>query len=377
MRDLWSFWFPRLHNSVEIYDDRLPPELWKIIIDAVIDEVRHPYRYCTPATFPQYRARFRLADKFDTNSALEDWKTVRSVCRTWRQLAGPRPHLSLRQYRTNMSKEEFSGGSSITIERSPPGELIMQNLVANPAHSHGVTTLIFTHARHHLVLDTVLDNPSSFPNLRCLSLVSTRSRRPFWEAIQDGYPRLVSLTIKQYSGDYSGYYRLPNVEILDLDSWGEFRLSCPSLKHFAIRHRRNDLVTEFIMEHGHQLESIILDTYGNLSVVGQPQKLWSLFPNIQTLGIQAKLSVSPPHGHPLRHLRLFPSFRSLEIEEVLTEVAKFPEITHVHIRPDELISGTMDELRARCLKRNVEVVEVPVAKPVSSSKFLPYMAWME
>ncbi|KAG8864177.1 hypothetical protein FRC20_010327 [Serendipita sp. 405] len=93
-------------TKVDKYYPILPPELWKSIIDSIIDEIRHPYRYCRPATFPQYHARFSLADKLENDTTLEDWKSIRSVCWAWKQFAGPQPYLHLRHFQQDAPNED-------------------------------------------------------------------------------------------------------------------------------------------------------------------------------------------------------------------------------------------------------------------------------
>ncbi|KAG8782881.1 hypothetical protein FRB91_002306 [Serendipita sp. 411] len=378
LSSLTGFFSSRSYKPLVEKDEILPLELWKLIIDYIIDEIRHPYRYCTAATFPQYQARFNLADKIEKDPTLGYWKSIRSVCRTWRQLAGHQPHLFLQRVPKDDTRQEMSKAAfSAIVHGNNQERAIMQSLVLDPSLSHKLTTLILSQDAHRHGIDVVLENPSSFPNLRCLSVVSTRTRQPFWEAIQNGYPQLVSLTIRNYVGNSGGAYKLNHLEILDLDSWMHFRLSCPSLKHIAVRNGRGGPLTEFLMEHGHHIESILIDGNVLIPAVAQRHDLGSTFPKIQTFGRQAGMPIwEPLRGYPIKHLRVFPRHNYLDVEGILKEVDLFTEVTTVHVRPADLKSGTMGELRARFQERSIQVVDVPNIRPVSDSKLPSIMSWL-
>ncbi|KAG8790604.1 hypothetical protein FRC16_000805 [Serendipita sp. 398] len=364
-------------NADEYYPI-LPPELWKIVIDLLIDEIRHPYRYCTPTTFPQYQVRFNLADKLEKDPTLEDWKNIRSVCWAWRELAGPQPTLYLRHFQQDaLNEAAFKDISTILIHSQLEEDIILEALVQYPAICRNLTTLVFGENTYDLTLDILFDNSSSFPSLRCLSISNTVCNRRFWQAIQDEYPQLISLTLRQNLSDFAGTYALQNLEMLELQIWGDFQLSCPSLKHLAVNQGRTEKVVKFLMEHGDQLESLILGDSITFAVVAHSENVWAMVPNIRTLGRLAGVSFPvPPAGHPLQHLRLSAYRRSLDIDYVLMELELWPGITHIYIQPASLRSGHMKSLRALCLERSVHVVEISNEKPMSASALPLYARWL-
>ncbi|KAG8752180.1 hypothetical protein FRC14_007273 [Serendipita sp. 396] len=256
---------------------------------------------------------------------------------------------------------------------------------------NSLTTIIFGEGYHRHSLDTLLKNPSSFCNVRCLSLPNVKGDGSFWQELQDGYPQLVSLTIRQYAGGDTGRYTFENLEILDISIWKSFRLSCPSLKHFAFRYGCTPPIAEFLMEHGHQLESLFLDDYAligaevclkDLWMTGKDAQtmrkdIWALFPNIQTLGIAPEpLRFTLPHEHPLRNLRLLPYGRTLNTDRVLEALESLPGVARVHIQSNDLKPGTLDDLRAQCLERNVEVVAVMNGKVIEYPTVPSFVGWI-
>ncbi|KAG8826667.1 hypothetical protein FRC17_008157 [Serendipita sp. 399] len=358
------FWSPEPPVVVEESKavPSLPTELWGMIIDILVDQIRRPYWYCNPETFPQYQARLSAESGPEDDPALEDWKTIRFVCKAWKWLAGPSPHMYITRsdFESPTKESIFGGASSVILHCNVDGQLLRDNLLRDPNLTFKLTTIIFSEDRQWHGIDLLLDMPSAFPNLRALSLLSNASRRRFWRGLTKGYPLLVSLTIRFHVEDDMGSYIMNNLETLDMSTWDRFRLSCPSLKHLSIRHGYTSTMFEFLNKHGHQLESILIEN-------GYPldDQFWTMFPNIRTLGKSfyiKPISNPPPVTHPLRHLRLFSQRQKLRTDTILLEIGSLPAVTHVHIRPGDLSVGvledTFEDVRARCQQKNVEVVKV-------------------
>ncbi|KAG8823042.1 hypothetical protein FRC19_004700 [Serendipita sp. 401] len=357
---------------------RLPPELWAIIIDFAIDEVRHPYRYCTSGTFSQFQKGLFYSGSLRENLFLRDWRTIRSVCRIWSRFAGPRPYLRI----CNVFPPEdrtLQEASSLFMGYKTNQVKTLNYLVQNPTLSRNLTTLTFgyMYPDRSDVIDLFLDNPSSFPNLHCLVLPNIETNQPIWQRIQDGFPKLVALTIHQYKGVDNGHYTLENLEILDTYAWIHYRLSCPALKHICIRGYTGDTVDHFLRIHGHQLESLLLDYQRPSILAPGPRKFWATFSNLESLGIypQQPNFGGPRFKHPLRHLRLFSHRGSITPSIVLSEIGSFKGLTHVHVDVDDFYlveeengSRLADELRDRCREMGVELVEVPSTKYPRTSK---------
>ncbi|KAG8811026.1 hypothetical protein FRC19_004140 [Serendipita sp. 401] len=302
---------------------------------------------------------------------LDGWKQVRAVCRAWRSLAGPQPHLVLG--RAPLRNTDISHGTSgILVGPKLDQVIVLDALLRTPIIARNLITLAFGSAYSHQgeAIDTLLDNASSFPNLRCLSLSRIGCSRPFWKAIQDGFPDLIALTLLNHPvyGYDTGHYRLANLEILDIPPWHGCQLSCPSLKHLCIRELCNETVAEFLFKHGHQLESLLLDCdlKTNLILKIFP-RFWSTFPNLQTFGKRLGLPPTlqaPPSSHPLQKLRIFSRIRCLDPVAILEELDFLRQITHVYLIVEDLQVGAeiqgKRELMRCCRKRGVELVALPM-----------------
>ncbi|KAG8752177.1 hypothetical protein FRC14_007270 [Serendipita sp. 396] len=407
---------PLIHNlEGPQFDVKLPPELWGIIIDFVLDEVRHPYRYCTPATFLEYQSRFALTGKLENDTTLDNWKHIRLVCRTWTGLAGSQPHVNIKRVAlgiTNASTQSvrifsirnetaapgferpglivlrrtlntpgsvfpaWNGASSITIHKEVGKQPQIRAFLLRP-EMNSLTTIILGDGYYQWGLGTLLENPSSFRNVRCLSLPIVNGDSSFWEDLQDGYPQLVSLTIRQYTGGAIGRYTFENLEILDVSLWKSFRLSCPSLKHLTVRHGSPEHVMELLMDHGNQLESLILGGSVASAVAAHSGNVWAMIPNVRTFGrlVKAPFPV-PPVGHPLQHLRLLSHRHPVDIGYVLKELESHPGITHIHIESKFFKSGNTKLLRARCLAHNVEIIGTLNESPLSVTSPPYYEVWL-
>ncbi|KAG8809898.1 hypothetical protein FRC19_004919 [Serendipita sp. 401] len=376
MSSLGSFLPFKLHKPRPIdFTETLPPELWGMVIDLVLDEIRNPYLYCSPKTFSQLQMRLFHTENLERDSILDDWKRARSVCRTWRRLAGPCPHFLIKETlpRKFQIREK---PSSIFIGGSPKQKAIMERLIQDPSIGHKLTTLAFGLVLIHQTgaVDLLLDQSSIFPNLRCLAFADAASQQPFWRGIQDGFPKLVSLTVRRHRQSFGGLYTLDNLQLLDVEAWRGFQLSCPSLKHLCISGGSSLATEEFLHSHSHQLESFLSDSFSpSLSSCENSLQFWSAFPNLELLGMRAGLSrlQEPPAGHPLRYIQLSSFFESPRPDEVLPEIEPFRGITRLYLMPpipgSRVGTLTVDDLRDTCLARGIEIVKLPRVKQRATS----------
>ncbi|KAG8827168.1 hypothetical protein FRC18_009920 [Serendipita sp. 400] len=366
---IWSSAWRKISGKGPEFNIRLPTELWAIIIDLIVVPLRHPYLYCEPETFPQYDELLMNVDTSDKIPFLEDWKRVRAVCNEWMHLAGVNPCFF------------FKGGPGA----SPPFPTVHQSTSTVFIYSKANTRLAMeriAHLKENLTtlalglnpwntnpVDILLENPSIFPNLRCLSIYSSRSKRPFWQVIQDEFPDLISLTIHHDTYEQPGRYVLKSLEILSISRIDRVQLVCPSLKHLRLRSTTNPAAElEFIKEHGHQLQSFIGSLWTLLNV-RKEEDIWSLiFPNLVMSGCSMRYErrAVPPPGHPLRHLRFFAGHDKWTPDNVMVELDAYgsPGIESVHINMTEMRHGTADDLRAQCRKRGIRLVEIVDGKPV-------------
>ncbi|KAG8819749.1 hypothetical protein FRC19_009571, partial [Serendipita sp. 401] len=337
-----------------------------MIIDLIVIPLRHPYLYCEPETFSQYATLLWKVDSPDKLPFLDDWKRVRAVCKVWKHLAGVKPCCFLKEEPCHDAPEPDvpKATSSVFIYSRANGPLAMKRI----AHlKENLTTLALGLSTQWIAdtLDILLDNPSMFPNLRCLSLWSNRTTRPFWKVIQDEFPNLVSLTVRYDVDGEPGVYVLRNLEILSIYMLDGFQLECPSLKHLHISYTTSVVAHQFIMEHGRQLESFIGELPGSI----ETKDLWSsIFPNVVTFGCWMHIvhcRVFPPSDHPFRHLRLRADYNSLAPEQVLTEIDayRFSGLESVQVKMSDMRQGTVNELRAGCRERGIRLTEIDDGTP--------------
>ncbi|KAG8847934.1 hypothetical protein FRB91_011293 [Serendipita sp. 411] len=349
-------WSSASHKKGPELNLELPKELWGIIIDLIVIPLRHPYLYCEPETFPQYQTVLWNVDTSNKIPLLEDWKRVRVVCKEWKQLAGVKPCVFLKEIGPNIHEAT----SSVFIHGMGSPGLSMERI----AHlRENLTTLAlgFNTSADTNATDIVLENPSVFPNLRCLSVGSTRTKRPFWKVIQDEFPNLVSLTIRLNVYGEPGRYVLKKIEILSLLLLDGFQLVCPSLKHLHFYSANSVAAHQFITAHGYLLRSFIVSFPGSIET---QEDVWSsTFPNLVTFGCRmGKRShrAVPPSDHPLRHLRLTSDHDSLRPEQVMDEIDAygFPGLVSVQIRMNDMRQGTANDLKTQCRERGIRLVEI-------------------
>ncbi|KAG8819586.1 hypothetical protein FRC17_010383 [Serendipita sp. 399] len=120
---------------------------------------------------------------------------------------------------------------------------------------------------------------------------------------------------------------------------------------------------DFLVEHGQQLESLSLHGVDLSSLMMQRDRLWEMFPKVETLGKQEMASFpTPPPDHPLRHLRIFSDHQSLDTGTIISNLNCFPRVSHVYLQLDDLEFHSVNELRARLIRRGIRIVEVPCMK---------------
>ncbi|KAG8828324.1 hypothetical protein FRC18_009778 [Serendipita sp. 400] len=364
---IWSFSRYKKVDKGSKFNGKLPTELWAMIIDFIVVPLRYPYLYCEPETFPQYEALFRNVDTSDKIPFLDDWKRIRAVCKQWKHFAGVNPCFFLQKQRwPKYSKPIIHQDTSIVFIYSKTNSRLSMECIAHLKEN--LTTLALGSSTPPYIdaLDVLLEDPSMFPNLCCLSIHSSRTTRPFWKVIQDEFPNLISLTVRSDAYGSPGRYVLKNLEILSIPSLAGFELVCPSLKHLCYHSIQWTQAREFILRHAHQLQSFI----GFIPVPpNREENVWSsVFPSLVMSGGSMRYGPPrgvPPPGHPLRHLRLTPKYTGWKSEDVMREIDAygFPEIKSVHVNMNEMRYGTTDALRARCRRRGIRLVEIVDGKP--------------
>ncbi|KAG8811511.1 hypothetical protein FRC18_003433 [Serendipita sp. 400] len=356
---------------------QLPTELWIVIINYIIDEQQRPHLYCLPGTYPHFQAKFFNTQNYRADYALKTWKCVRAVCRDWKLLAGPSPQLTFvasEEYWRRQAGEPPNAHTLFLAEQELRQSIKLYSSIVIESRFDSLTTsclLANSNSVINLVLgggpfsspsaiDQILDNYLFFPDLACLSIsrTSVESSRSFWQRLQDGFPRLVSLTIRQSCKKESGTFLLPGLKFLDMYAWEGLNLHCPSLKHLSVENGCTPDVDEFLSRHGSQLQSLFLEWSDSEVLSVQPESLWTTFPNITTFGSHCSLrGLHPPSDHPLRHLRLFTNIYT-KSDTIILVLDSFPDITHLYITRHGLKDISVPELKAIIEGRGVQLIEV-------------------
>ncbi|KAG8817640.1 hypothetical protein FRC17_011138 [Serendipita sp. 399] len=372
---------PTVHSESPQINISLPTELWIIIINFVVDEARHPHLYCLPGTYPHFQARLFNVENPKADYVVETWKSIRAVCRTWKLLAGSSPldHVLFGSKRNpGPSLKDISAIFAHTMWES---DEMMTRLVNEP---HSVTTLALGGGLFSTpsAIIQLLDHHLLFPDLACLSISRTTTERSklfpekgrsFWERLQNGFPRLVSLTIRQCSPEESGTFIFPNLQFLDMHAWTTFQLQCPSLKHLSVQNGCPPNVDNFLSQHGSRLQSLFLEWTDSTMLSARPELLWTMFPNMACFGSHCSFDgLHPPPDHPLRHLRLFTN-RYTKAHSILSVLDSFTFITHLYITRQAMRDMSITELTEVCLGKGVQLVRVAGDEEVHIS---PSVVWL-
>lgn len=363
------------------FGKQLPPEVWKIVFDHLLDHITSPYHYCTAESFPSYRIQTRLIARNNVDES--DWRRIRLVCRAWAALAGPRRVLS-RVTRTDVLTH---GATMLRCVIYDPFDTYLFQVVDAPEASQWLTTVsIMEHAHRKSpnqpsAISLLLKAGSAvFPNVRSLSLFPSTSDSEdhvphFWSLLESGFPLLVSLSLGySFRGRLSENTTFPLLEILDMASTSisrssEFTISLPSLKHLSIsRVIGSDRVLE---DHAHQLESLII--HGPTAEIIHYASFWNQAPNLQMLG--APLNdiahmTTPPPGHPLRHICVYAAGDKDYLVHYKNILESFQGLSSLTIFQQQLGTLGVRSLRRLASRKGIELRQLPVLFPNKSTMWI-------
>ena len=292
--------------------ETLPPELWLIIFEMVLetdsvadhcdhlklpdvlDHVRNPWKYSP------------LGSPFIRNSQL--------VCRKWYLLLKAVPYVVLNKHDSPVP----TGTTAVYIYPSRNSKKCLYRLLSQPERSHQITTLDLPGPEHlrsrvPMIFDFFCENAVSFPNIRNLTLGldyfnTIGSGAPcFWTRLNNAFFHLTCLVLRGCltSTEYppEGPVIFQKLQLLDYDRVDPHpNVYFPVLKHVAFD--STHAFTSGYFNNRARLESLILrDRHSTL------QKLyWDTMPHLRLLGITSEtvdcLTPLPPH-HPLQHLYVY------------------------------------------------------------------------
>ncbi|KAG8825056.1 hypothetical protein FRC19_000493 [Serendipita sp. 401] len=322
-----------LHRSLG-----LPVELWQMILELALQEVRSPYDFCSYKTFSQLQNNLRNPDCCHVSSSIEVWKTIRLVCRTWKRLAGPQAYRVIDNPATPLKgrvKEVIVRGGIDQVAT-------MLNLVNHQKRFTHLTTLVLCdgnagRTRIDAAIQILLDQAALFKGLRCLSVAPREPLFGFWKKLQVAFPDLIALSVA-HAIEQPMILSMERLEVLDFKPWDarrnhlDLKLSLPSLRHLSLRGTFHFAMKDFLIEHGHQLESCLFEEPPWSVRDFEETMFWSIAPNLQLFGLSRNtqaLLKGPPRDYPLRHVRI--SGSGLDVRRVYKLVEHFSQISQVFL----------------------------------------------
>ncbi|PVG02872.1 hypothetical protein CPB86DRAFT_869834 [Serendipita vermifera] len=302
----------------------LPVEVWGIILWYVLEPTISPHTYCNSDTYPELHLQFYST----TTPDLQDWFCCRLVCRAWKQLLGPYPHITL-PIKTSPFKDADTKG--ITSMSCNYDDLFVEiSRDGCPTLLSQLTVLSIQHFGSW-VFDS--GSPSKFikfSNVQCLIIPGWGRWSDTWPSLTRGFPKLVSLTI-QGRVYCSGEIRLQHLEILGIepDGGAEVYWDLPSLKHLSLY--GPFYPEQLLRDRGPFLYSLLFHTKRLFT-----SEFWTHYASLRTLGLcpQTMGGIrSPPLEHPLRHLVLFLAREEeFPVQLIKDTLGKFPLIRHCSIQ---------------------------------------------
>lgn len=234
--------------------------------------------------------------------------------------------------------------------------------------------ILFGHSKHYQPTDhsgaitDLLENPREFPQLRSLSIASSRVPPNFWTRLKKGFSQLISLTLL-CPVNQSGSLSLPRLKILDIVWHPDIALNLPSLRHCSLRHlKRMASIAPFLRAHGERLESLLFSQpWTPLNYIPSDSRLddsiWIMCPNLSTLGCPLphfSYLDSPLDNHPLSHFRLGINRSTYKNNrDQLSALNKF-KVKSILIEFGRLNEEEVAELKTFCDNNGVDLKWVPV-----------------
>ncbi|KAG8804790.1 hypothetical protein FRC16_000044 [Serendipita sp. 398] len=321
----------------------LPVELWRIILELALREVRDSYKFCSYKTFSQLQSSLRDPDCPHVSPLIEVWKIVRLVCRTWRRLAGPQFHLV-----ANSPEMQLKGGIEEIVVRGGIDQLAtLLNFSNYRTQFTQLTALVLCdgdpgNTKVDAAISFLLDRAVLIKSLRALSIAPRSPPTGFWGKLQRAFPDLVTLSVAHPINQSTMIFSMRQLEVFDFKLWQnryhrDVKISLPSLKHLALRGPYQPSMNDFIIKHGHQLESCLFEETPWSQRALEETTFWSTVPNLRLFGLSLDMNPvlkGPPRDYPLRHIRI--SGSSLHIRRVHQFVEHFSQVSHVFINASSL-----------------------------------------
>lgn len=361
----------------------LPPEIWLIIFEMIMEPTLAPYKYCTSDTFPRYRvdhapyadAEYQQATVEQQSPRHTDaWLRLTLVCSTWANIIGPCPHMQATGdiYGWRRGIRSVAWCYSISQHLAP-----LKGLTQFPHAIDQLTSLYIKNTHHHNgslhPLEPLVRYLPKLPALQYLRIDSERETSGTWAILEDRFPNLVSLSVLNCSVPLRRV-TFPRLEILSIRDDVAFKsdlplnLKLPRLKHCAIKVPKLD-THQFFVDHGHQLESLTIVM--NRQRFQDDSGFWELFPGLLTLEtgyLMLKRLSPPPVDHPLRLLVLLDLANNWPKDIIRSIIAKFPNLQRVCVAESALTPPKHRSLRHLVTEHGITFTTHALLLPPKSSK---------
>lgn len=343
------------------HNGELPPEIWVEIFAWILESLNEPKLYCPihGLTAPSYG--MSVGNK-------KDWCSLRLVCRSWAEIAGPSRHVSLTDANSYIHTRIWSiDFSQIVGDR---GETEFLRLMEIPSICPNLTSISLINARVVALqptsqptsttitrVDRFLDSVHSFAMVRSLCLrFEERLEDSFhlWSRLQRGCPLLIDLAIYGWfsfrSTDEIIFNHLESFIFKPHIMWQTPVLRLPSIKHLAVLTNGFNL-SQILKDYGTQLETLTIHT----NLIEMEGQLWSYLPNILNLDISysaINAIRAIPHAHPLRRLCIHSlSDINRQADVIRHSMEAFSWVPELRIA-DIVIYDSMEELISQIANEN-------------------------
>ncbi|PVG02873.1 hypothetical protein CPB86DRAFT_485183 [Serendipita vermifera] len=346
----------------------LPFEIWGIILWYLLEPTISPHTYCNSDTYPTLHLYFYRIPHPD----YQDWFRCRQVCRTWKQILGPYPHLTFSAKDRDMDNGDIKGITSMycrpynsfvefTIDLHRHQQLLRQITVLSFDYYSGWSPGSYDMYPHDFI---------DFANVRCLSICAWNigsDWTDFWPSISRGFPRLVSLSV-QGVVYCSGEMSLPHLEILGFHptrgpDGKEPHYSLPKLRHISLYGAFYP--KQLLADHGPSLHSLL--PHSSHQSYDLTPAFWSHFASLRTVGIcprSDQVITPPPPDHPLRHLSIFVASGERRRVKVIKDIlVNFPLIRDLSVRVNDIRGREKRVLLGIARKSSVSIHFLPQPPP--------------
>jgi hypothetical protein len=331
----------------------LPPELWTMIIELVLEDNVDPQTICDYSNFLQLRQHLRSPKTHPP--IFNSWNNIRLISQAFKVLAGPSPYLF-------MKKDDIIVPRSARAVYITSGPNSLSRLLDVRCSTHQIVAL---DTANGFIRNSNDERSSAFlryaavlPNLRSLTLhlLSDSNEISFWGRLNEAFPSLTCLVLTgRIRAAAEEDVVFEKLEILDIDcQLPPFGVQFPALRHASLKFYEADQVAGW-----YDLESLLvrnMETDASFD--------WLDLPNLRLLGLPTShlwLITRCPPDHPFSTLCIFvPGLALVEttIERPTRKSWGGPEV-RIHITSKNVTPWEKRNLADACDYPGLELVGVP------------------